>query len=177
MTVDTTLAAALVLKISDGAAVLTTDPNGAAAMAFRCDFTPLGEPAAGKSVLSQQPAYRYTASDLDVLLTPEELLRLLRRELSPVEVKALRALHPGCDVFDLHGDFYDLQGVAQQSMSDACPDPRWERAYDSAAAMLELNEALEPTSAFKQAGTDCGIGYGLGMGVFVAWAQRQWVGW
>ena len=177
MTVDTTLADALVLKISDGDAVLTTDPNGAAAMAFRCDFSPLGDPAAGKSVLSQEPAYRYTACDLDVLLTPEELLRLLRRELSPVEVKTLRAMRPECDVFDLHADFYDRQGIAQQSMSDVCPDPRWERAYDSAAALLGMNEDLEPTSAFKQAGEDCGIAYGLGMGVFVAWAQRQWAGW
>jgi hypothetical protein len=170
-----TLSDALKLTVSDGAHSLTIDPNGAAQMAWECQL-PFGDAVAGKSFLSGNAAYRYTTSQFDVLLAPEELLRLLRRELRPGEVRALRARYSDQDVFEFHRDFYDLSGVALQPMSELSPDPRWESAYERAAAATGLHRDQD-LSAFRQAARDVGIADGLPMGVFVAWASHRWVGW
>lgn len=46
----------------------------------------------------------------------------------------------------------------------------WGKAWDAAKRMMREAEGLEPTSALKQAASDCGIAEGEPMGAFVNWA-------
>jgi hypothetical protein len=166
------MASILRITISDGTQSIEIDPNTATVLGLECRI-PLGDPAAGSSILSGQPAYRYITDQVDVLLAPEELLRLLRRELAPTEALALRARYDAVDVFEWHDDFYDRSGNALQATSDIRTDPLWETAYQEAIALLDMHEDLEPTSALRQAGSGAGIPWGLKMGVFVAWGRKR----
>ena len=169
---ETGLRGPLAIEIGDGEAVLRLDPNRAAEIGFKCDLS-LGDPRAGASDLSGEPAYAYRTAEVELLLTGDELLRLLRRELEPVEFVRLRDKY-GL-FFEVHGDFYDLgTGEALQPMSLMAPDSRWEGAFELGAQMLDTHPDMEPTSAFRQAGADQGIPWGAPMGVFVRWALKTW---
>jgi hypothetical protein len=77
--------------------------------------------------------------------------------------------------FEIHQDFYSLStGEAVQPMRLMAPDPRWDRAFEVGAAMLDVQPDMEPTSAFRQAGADQGIPWGAPMGVYVRWALKTW---
>jgi hypothetical protein len=66
-----------------------------------------------RSIISGQPAVVYHVDDLRIPLTPDELVRLAQRALTPYEYFRLRN-HYG-DAFDWHDDFYDeATGVALQ---------------------------------------------------------------
>lgn len=54
--------------------------------------------------------------------------------------------------------------------------PSWQWALESAQELMICCPELEPTSALKQAASDCGIQYGGEMGAFVAWANGQLFG-
>jgi hypothetical protein len=78
---------------------------------------PFGEPLDDvSSVISGAPAYRLRMPGIELALTPGELHRLLRRELTPQEFTALRDRY---GIFhDIAADFYDEDtGKALQPMS------------------------------------------------------------
>jgi hypothetical protein len=49
----------------------------------------------------------------------------------------------------------------------------WRTALELAVDMMNCMPDLEPTSALKQAGSECGIEFGDDMGAFVTWARKQ----
>lgn len=49
----------------------------------------------------------------------------------------------------------------------------YRKALGMASDMMRIFDALEPTSALKQAGSDCGIAYGDEMRDFVEWARKR----
>ncbi|MCS4089070.1 hypothetical protein [Rhizobium sp. BK176] len=59
------------------------------------------------SLLSDQPSVQLRMEDMSVDLTPEELLRLIARELTVDEYTSLRD-HFGM-FYDIHADFYDAR--------------------------------------------------------------------
>jgi hypothetical protein len=59
----------------------------------------------GPSDLSGEPGYLYRTHDVQILLTKEELCRLVLRRLFPSE--ALQLLKRFGEFFEIHNDFYD----------------------------------------------------------------------
>lgn len=49
----------------------------------------------------------------------------------------------------------------------------YRKAFGMASDMMQMFDELEPTSALKQAGNDCGIPYGDEMRDFVEWARKR----
>lgn len=49
----------------------------------------------------------------------------------------------------------------------------YRKALSMASEMMQMFDGLEPTSALKQAGSDCGIAHGDEMRSFVEWARKQ----
>ena len=65
-------------------------------------------PTAGeKSVIYGGPAVEYRTDEFAAWLTPEEIFELTMRTLAADKVVKLREVVG--DVFELHGDFYDLE--------------------------------------------------------------------
>lgn len=91
-----------------------TNPNGAAVMGFN-KYLPVKEPIK-PSVLSGEPGFLYRNYDgVEIALTAEELIRLLRRALRPEEVLKLHSLYGA--FFETHFDFYsEKTGQAFQPM-------------------------------------------------------------
>lgn len=95
------------IEIEHSEGIEVFDPNGILMALVReparlFGLAPLPSRA---SDLSLEPAVLYRADDLEVALSPEELIRLAAHNLAPVEYKALR------DRFGMahewHEDFYD----------------------------------------------------------------------
>lgn len=84
------------------------DPNSIImALVEKGEPTELWKPQAGGegSLISGAPAVRFETDEVSVLLTPDELGRLVWRNLRPEEFKSLQA---ACGIFhDIHDDFYD----------------------------------------------------------------------
>jgi hypothetical protein len=112
------------IEIEHADGVLETDLNGAV-MSALCGLTgekpavsqglptisavfdPLSlEPISGvRSILSGKLAFKYRTVDVEVALSPDELLRLLAHDLWPDECLGLRK-HCG-QFHEIHDDFYD----------------------------------------------------------------------
>ena len=85
------------------------------------DTLSLGPPL-GKSVLSGGAAYLYRAREIQLLLTRDELGRLIRRDLHPGEYLKLRRRFG--NFFEIEESFYDEStGAALQAMTTP-PAPR-----------------------------------------------------
>jgi hypothetical protein len=81
-------------------------------------FDPLSlEPiSAMRSMLSGKLAVKYRTADVEIALSPDELLRLLARDLWPDEYFGLRK-HFG-EFHEIHSDFYDPKtGAAVQPVT------------------------------------------------------------
>jgi hypothetical protein len=101
---------ALDIEIADGAGkVLKFDPNGLAVALVKGDLAgELGRPIPKDvigSAISGEAGYRYSDSEVDFILTREELGRFLVYDLKPNEYFALRAKYGM--FFQIHDDFYD----------------------------------------------------------------------
>lgn len=92
------------IRHADG--VLVTDPNEAIMKAVDGDLLHLAPLKDKVSDISQKPAVIYAADDLEVAVTPEELDRLVRHDLTPQEFLCLRDKYGVA--FEWHDDFYDL---------------------------------------------------------------------
>lgn len=91
------------IEIEDAFGKLTLDANRAAVVGLTRKLPVLGTVA--NSVLSGQPGYLYRTVDVELALTEAEILRLMRLDLQPQEVKKL---HETFGVFyETHDDFYD----------------------------------------------------------------------
>lgn len=109
-------------EIEDANGVSVFDPNGLV-MALLTDLDrllemppladagptssgPAGSAGSGRaSDLSGEPAVLYRSDDLEIALTPAELVRYIAHDLAPEEYFALRerfGMH-----FEIHDDFYD----------------------------------------------------------------------
>lgn len=66
----------------------------------------------------------------------------------------------------------DLE-VVREDIARAQREATYLAPYAQAIAMMEMSADLEPTSAFKQCGSDAGIAYGDDMGKFVEWAHER----
>lgn len=103
----------LQIEVTDRLGVWKLDPNRAAMVGYKQELA-LADPI-GPSVLSGEPGYGYRTSDVDLVLTREELFRLLRRDLRPNEVRKL--LETYGTFHEVHDDFYDEdEFVALQPM-------------------------------------------------------------
>lgn len=91
------------IEVRDGQKTLTLDPNKAAMLGFTGKL-PVQDPV-GPSVLSGAPGYCFRTSEVELVLTREELLRLFRRSLEPREVQML--LNQYGAFHEIHSDFYD----------------------------------------------------------------------
>ena len=103
------------LEITSTQGVKILDPNGAAMTAAEGQL-PFGEPLADlPSTISGKPAYRFRTNEVEMALTPDELLRLWQRNLRPDEYFRLREQFGV--FFEIHDDFYDEDdGSAIQPM-------------------------------------------------------------
>lgn len=112
--VDTGLAV-IQIEIVGADGVHRTDASGAAVMGFK-RLLPVKEPVK-PSVLSGEPGFLYRTYDgVEMALTAEEMLRLMRRELRPQEVLKLHSIYGA--FFETHFDFYsENTGQAFQPMS------------------------------------------------------------
>ncbi len=91
---------------------LTLDANALVVAAYE-DKLDLGKPVERTSDLSHHKGFVYQTVELEMVLTKNELLRLIRRDLKPEEFKVLRDLYG--IFFEIHDDFYDpFTGVALQ---------------------------------------------------------------
>ena len=85
------------------------DPNRLIAAVFNDKlFSELGEPIPAEvkgSVLSGRAGYRYSDSDVDMILERDELDRFIRCDLTPEEYFKLRDTYG--IFFMIHDDFYD----------------------------------------------------------------------
>ncbi len=103
----------LQIEVRDRLGVWTMDPNRAAMVGYKQELA-LAEPV-GTSVLSGEPGYGYRTCDVDLVLTRDELFRLLRRALTPAEVQKLLETYGA--FHEVHDDFYDEdEFVALQPM-------------------------------------------------------------
>lgn len=101
---------------------LELDPNSAIIAVLEGTLA-VGAPLAGTvSVISGEPAYLYRTDEIELALTKEELTRLLKRDLKPVEFFVL-ALTYGV-FYELHDDFYEEEsGIAlQPAGADLLPE-------------------------------------------------------
>jgi hypothetical protein len=98
---------------SDGRSVY--DPNTAAMTAASGKLL-FGEPLPEiLSDISGKSAYKFRTMEVEMALTPDELLRLWRRDLRPEEFFKLRDKFGV--FFEIHDDFYDEEdGYAIQPM-------------------------------------------------------------
>ncbi len=103
------------IEVVDRLGVWKMDPNRAALVGYKRELA-LAEPI-GPSTLSGEPGYRYRTCDVELVLTRDELFRLLRRDLRPAEVKKL--LETFGAFHEIHDDFYDeVEFVALQPMDN-----------------------------------------------------------
>lgn len=65
----------------------------------------LGTPTTRPSDISGAPGYVYQTTEIELVLTKPELLRLISRALEPKEFMALRDAFG--DFYEIHDDFYD----------------------------------------------------------------------
>lgn len=101
------------VEIEDKLGVLKLDLNRAAVIGYTKQL-PVAQPG-WPSVLSGEPGFLYRNVELEVALTRDELVRLLRHDLRPQEVLKLLELYGA--FHEIHDDFYDeSSGVALQPM-------------------------------------------------------------
>lgn len=100
--------------IEDADGIKTYDPNSLI-MTHVERGLPLGG-TVGASVISGEPGYRYMEDDVVLILTKDELVRLVEHDLKPEEFKKLRDLYGV--FFSIHDDFFDMEtGEALQSLA------------------------------------------------------------
>ena len=101
------------IDVQQAGGVTRYDPNRLIMAYFDGALAQL-EPIPGVvSVISQKPAVTYTSTEVQIPLTPEELRRLVSRQLKPAEFFAL-AFQYGV-FFEIHEDFYNEEtGIALQ---------------------------------------------------------------
>ena len=105
----------LQVEIVDGIGKWQLDLNRVAMMAYTKKL-PVMRPQT-MSVLSSEPAYLYRTCDVELALTADEMLRLMRHDLFPKEVLKLHKLYGA--FHETHDDFYDEEtGTALQPMED-----------------------------------------------------------
>lgn len=91
------------IELTDGLGRIVVDPNHSA-MLGHTGSLPLHAPKL-QSELSGKPAFGYRTDQVTLALAEDELLRLMRHDLRPDEVKQLMETH---GVFhEIHSDFYD----------------------------------------------------------------------
>lgn len=101
------------VHIAHGTGTVRLDHRTAVA-AVLGDTLSLGPPL-GKSVLSGGSAYLYRAREIQLLLTRDELGRLIRRDLQPSEYLKLRRRFG--EFFEIEDSFYDEStGAALQAV-------------------------------------------------------------
>lgn len=103
------------IEITSTEGRIVYDPN-TAAMTAASGQLPLGDPLPDVgSTISGKPAYKFRTTEVEMALTPDELLRLWRRDLRPDEYFKLREVFGV--FFEIHDDFYDEEeGYAIQPM-------------------------------------------------------------
>jgi hypothetical protein len=103
------------IEIQHAEGTIVLDPNGAAILGHDepIDVRTL-KPVPGRlSDCSAQSAVLYRSQNIEIALSPKELRRFLRLDLSPKEFFALRDKYG--IFFEIHDDFYDEEtGKAQQ---------------------------------------------------------------
>lgn len=101
------------IEVTGGAGTFRLAPNESVLLGM-ARLAPFGEPLKDvPSEVSGQPAYRVRTSEAELKLTPEEVIRLWRRDLEPNEYFVLVGTHG--DIYEIHDDFYDpATGVALQ---------------------------------------------------------------
>ena len=105
----------IAIELADSINKVTVSPNDAAEMAFN-ERLPFSEESVGASCISGEPGYFYRTEEIEMILTRDEMLRLMRRELRPEEFRSL--LEKYGMFFEVHDDFYEVEtGAALQGMS------------------------------------------------------------
>ena len=85
------------------------------------DFTKLEPLPTEVSIISGQPAIRFSTDDIKLLLTPEECFRLAANSLTSEEYFSIR--NKFGDFYEIHDDFYDPEtGEACQPVDVIAPD-------------------------------------------------------
>lgn len=88
-------------SISDGESKVSY-PWGTLYRIAMSDGLPRYKGEAGKSILSNRPGLRYTTKEIDVILTKDEIRKLVLENLSFLEVDFLK---------DYLGDFYEISNI------------------------------------------------------------------
>ncbi len=96
------------IEIQHAQGTTVLDPNTSIMLAVGSPDEVLGfAPMPGtKSILSDEPAVLYRSGDIEVPVTPSELLRLMTTSLEPKEFFRLMEVYGS--VFEWHDDFYDF---------------------------------------------------------------------
>lgn len=103
----------LEVELEDASGKVTVDPNGAAVIGYTREV-PLAKPK-WPSFLSGEPGFLYRTCEIELPLTHDELIRLLRHDLRPDEFHKLVGTFGV--FFEIHADFYDEDsGEALQPM-------------------------------------------------------------
>lgn len=97
------------IEIAHKDGVLVLDPNKAAVMSVHepdkiLDLVPISNEIL--SFISGKPGLIYRTLGYQIVLTPEETLRLMQCNLERSEYAALKLLF-GTQLFEIHEDFYD----------------------------------------------------------------------
>jgi hypothetical protein len=104
----------MIIQIEDSRGIQTFDPNSLMIAMFKGSLRL--EETIGLSIISDTFGYRYSDSEVSMILTKPELIRLLEKDLKPEEYFKLRDKFGV--FFLIHDDFYDEEtGLSLQSMA------------------------------------------------------------
>lgn len=111
------------IEIEDGNGVHVLDPNSLIMAEVSGSLRNMLRQPVADSMLSGHPGYLFREDDVELALAPDELSRLIRRNLKPGEYLTLRDRFG--IFFSIHDDFYEPEtGEALQPKgTDPGPEP------------------------------------------------------